>query len=126
MKGNAENVDRMIVDNVCVGPSSATSAEPHCGPVVFGPVRPPMYSKGTSRCQEVSRLQVEVPGSRLVSGPKHKDDLLTKYQSDFGDENPIVTNFQGKSPIIDLQPPSQCQLMKSCRMKSHKKNKVVV
>ena len=31
-----------------------------------------------------------------------------------------MTTFQGKPPIIDLQPPSQYQLMNSCRMRPHK------
>ena len=59
--------------------------------------------------------------SRLVRGPKHKEQILANYQDQFGAGKPITTNVQGKPPAETLQPPSQYQLMKSCRMKPDKK-----
>ena len=67
----------MIVDSISVGQSSATPAESHGCPVAFGPVRPPIYSKSTSVPQESPR-DIRAPATKLVTGPKHKDDILTK------------------------------------------------
>ena len=119
LKENAKKVDRMIVDSIGAGQGSATVAESHGCPVEFGPVRPPIYSKDASVPQETAR-DIGDPAPKLIRNPKHKDDVLTKYQSEFGDEIPIVTTFQGKPPFIDLKPPSQYELVKSCRMKPHK------
>ena len=55
--------------------------------------------------------------SRLVSGPKQKEDILIKYQEKFGTGKPIVTTAQGKRKYFNLEPPSQYQLMRSCKMK---------
>ena len=61
--------------------------------------------------------QVREEGSRLVSGPKQKEHILAKYQAEFGKGKPIVTTAQGKRKYFNLEPPSQCQLMRSCKMK---------
>ena len=63
--------------------------------------------------------------SRLVRGPTHKEQILANYQDQFGAGKPITTNVQGKPPAETLQPPSQYQLMKSCRMKPDKKKVMV-
>ena len=61
--------------------------------------------------------QVREEGSRLVSGPKQKEHILAKYQAEFGKGKSIVTTAQGKLPLLNFEPPSQCHLIRSCRMK---------
>ena len=60
------------------------------------------------------------PSTQVDKNPKHKDDVLTNYQSKFGGDEPIVTTFQGKPPKFNLKPPSQYHWVKSSRMKPHK------
>ena len=67
--------------------------------------------------ERVANVQAEARLPRLVSGLKQKDDILEDYQAKYGNGKDIVTAFKGKPPKISLQPPTQCELMKSCRMK---------
>ena len=80
---------------------------------VLGPVRPPIAPKGIAK-------DIGDQSCKLIKNPKHKDDVLTTYQSDYGGDKPIVTTFQGKPPKINLKPPSQYHLVKSSKMKQHK------
>ena len=70
--------------------------------------------------QRVANVQAEARLPRLVSGPKQKDDILEDYQAKHGNGEDIVTAFKGKPPKINLQPPTQYELVKSCRMKPDK------
>ena len=67
--------------------------------------------------QRVANVQAEARLPRLVSGQKQKDNILEKYQAQYGNGKDIVASFKGKIPKTSLQPPSQHELMKSCRMK---------
>ena len=112
----------MDIDNIPPGVSAPVESDGTLKAIsafVFGPVRPPIHSKDASVPQEIAR-DIGDPAPKLIRNPKPKDDVVTKYQSDVGDEKPIVATFQGKPPIIDLKPPSQYELVKSCRMKPHK------
>ena len=79
LKEKVKKVDMMDVDGtpgVSI-PVESDGTLKAISDFVFGPVRPPIDSKSISRCQENARLQVGAPAPRLVSGPKHKDDILT-------------------------------------------------
>ena len=69
----------------------------------------------------VSSRQARVPTQqsqgRLVYGAVAKNQILTSYQEDFGNGSPITTTVLGTSSFHPLQPPSQGELVKSCRMK---------
>ena len=83
--------------------------------------RAPVESAGSTKLTGSFGKRLESPvkeeGSRLVSGPKQKENILTKYQEKFGKGKPIVTTAQGKRKYFNLEPPSQCHLMRSCKMK---------
>ena len=57
--------------------------------------------------QKVARVQAEAQLPRLVSGPKQKEEILEKYQAQYGNGSPIVASFEGKTPNPDQQPPTQ-------------------
>ena len=119
LKENVKKVDRMIVDSIGADQDSASPAESQGSPVVFGPVRPPIYSKGFGVPQEIAG-DAGVQAPKLIKNSKHKDDVLANYQLEHGGHKPIVTTFQGKPSNNNLQPPSQYHLVKSSRMKPHK------
>ena len=80
----------------------------------------PMDASDTDMRQKVSRVQAEARLPRLVSGPKQKDCILEKYQAQYGNGKSIFTSLQGKHQKLNLQPPSQYHLIKSCSMKPDK------
>ena len=71
-------------------------------PGVRAPVEPAGTINLTGGFGKRLKSQVKEEGSRLVSGPKQKENILAKYQEKFGKGKPIVTTTQGKRHVFIL------------------------
>ena len=109
-----------VLKDIEVGPGPVALVDQSCVLVAPAPVGLPMSVGDANMHQKVARVQAEAQLPRLVSGPKQKDNVLKKYQNQFGNGKVIVTYFQGKPLTLNLQPPSQYHLIKSCSMKPNK------
>jgi len=109
-----------ILKDIDMGPGPVAPVVQSCVLVAPAAVGLAMSDSDADMRQKVARVQAEAQLPRLVSGPEQKDNVLENYQNQFGSGKVIVTSFQGKPPTLNLQPPSQHHLMKSCSMKPDK------
>ena len=109
-----------VLKNTRVGPGSNVPVDQGNIPGVPAPVGLPVNADDADMRQKVLRVQAEAQLPRLVSGPKQKDNILEKYQAQYGNGKSIVTSLEGEHLKLNLQPPSQYHLMESCRTKPDK------
>ena len=78
-----------------------------------------LNSVGDQNVPTVEDDQQPSKPASLVSGTAMKNEILQSYQDKFGADypKPITTNYLGTPTNHLLQPPSQCDLFKSSRMK---------
>ena len=133
LKDKDEKIVAMELDSKSEAPDIAVSVEPTPGrskvgttlPVnqddVLGAPEATRMPGNVDMRQRIVNVQAEAQLPRLVSGPKQKDDILKEYQAQHGKGKVIVTSFKGKLPKTSPQPPTQYELMKSCKMKPDRK-----